>query len=72
MDTVLEYLKNASKQLIVGLIVAAIVFFTWPGATTLFFAGMVVGILAGNFYPAIERLAEKAIAKTGKKPKLPG
>jgi len=71
MDAIKTYLKNASKQLIVALVVAVILFFVWPGATILLFVGMLVGILVGNLYPAIERAAEKIIAKTGKK-KLPG
>ena len=63
MEAIKTYLKNASKQILVAGVVAVIVFFVWPGATTLFFAGMAAGILVGNFYPAVEAMAEKVIGK---------
>ncbi len=66
MQAVIEYVKNASKQLIVAAVVGVIVFFVWPGATVLLFVGMAIGIIAGNLYPAVEAIAEKAIAKIGK------
>lgn len=64
MEAITTYLKNASKQLIVALVVGVILFFVWPGATTLFFAGMAAGILVGNFYPAVESAAEKILKRS--------
>ena len=66
MNAILEYLKSASKQLIAAAVVALIVFFVWPGATLLFFIGMAVGILAGNFWQPLEHMAESLIARARK------
>ncbi len=59
----MDFLKKLSKQAIAAGIIGMIIFFVWPGATTLFFAGIAVGIIAGNLYEPLEALAEKAINK---------
>jgi len=61
----MDFLKNLSKQAIAAVVVGLIVFFAVPGLATLFFVGMAAGVVAGNFWPALEKLGEKAVAKLG-------
>lgn len=62
----MDYLKNLSKQAVAAVVVAAIVFFAVPGLATVFFVGMAAGVVAGNLWPALEKLGEKAAAKLGR------
>ena len=59
----MDFLKKMGKQAILAGIVALVLFFVWPGATTLFFAGMAAGIIIGNLYDPVEKAAEKIIDK---------
>lgn len=61
----MDYLKNLSKQAIAAVVIGVIVFFAMPGLATTFFVGMAAGVVAGNMWPALEKLGEKAAAKLG-------
>lgn len=61
----MDFLKNLSKQAIAAAVIGLIVFFAVPGLATLFFLGMAAGVVAGNMWPALEKLGEKAAAKLG-------
>lgn len=59
----MEFLKTMSKQVIAAVVVLGIAFFFWPGFTIPLAIGFVAGMIVGNLVPAVEALAEKAIAK---------
>ena len=59
----MDFLKKMGKQAILAGVVAVVLFFVWPGATTLFFGGMAAGIIIGNLYDPVEKMAEKIIDK---------
>ena len=59
----MDFLKTMGKQAILVGVIALVLFFVWPGATTLFFGGMAVGVIVGNLYDPVEKIAEKIIDK---------
>ena len=59
----MEFFKKFGKQAGLAVVVCGVVFFFWPGATTLFFAGVATGIIVGNLYEPLEKAAEKLIKK---------
>ncbi len=62
----MDFLKNLSKQAIAAAVIGLIVFFAVPGLAITFFVGMAAGVVAGNMWPALEKLGEKAVAKLGR------
>ena len=58
-----EFWKKLTKQTVLVGIIMLIVFFIWPGATLLFFIGVVVGLVGGNLYEPVESWIEKLIAR---------
>ena len=59
----MDFLKTMGKQAILVGVIALVLFFVWPGATTLFFGGMAAGVIVGNLYDPVEKMAEKIIDK---------
>ncbi|MCK5724971.1 MAG: hypothetical protein KAI84_20710 [Gammaproteobacteria bacterium] len=59
----MDFLKTMGKQAILVGVIAVELFFVWPGATTLFFGGMAAGVIVGNLYDPVEKIAEKIIDK---------
>ncbi len=59
----MDFLKTMGKQAILVGVIAVVLFFVWPGATTLFFGGMAAGVIVGNLYDPVEKIAEKIIDK---------
>ncbi len=53
--------EQFGKQAIIALIVLALVFFLFPGFTIAVAIGVLIGIVVGNYFPAIESRAEKFI-----------
>ena len=63
----MEQLKNLGKQGVIALILLAGLFLWKPGAVLLVAVGIVVGIVLGNWFPAVESRAESLIAKVKKR-----
>lgn len=59
----LDFLKNLGKRSIFAAVVLLVIFLAMPGIATVFFVGAAVGVVAGNFYDPLEKMAEKFIAE---------
>ena len=62
----MEQLKNLGKQAVIALILLVGLFLWKPGAVLLVAVGVLIGIVLGNWFPAVESRAESLIAKVKK------
>lgn len=59
----MEFLKSASKQVVIIAVVALVAFLVAPALMTTLAIGFAAGAIVGNLFPAFEGGIEKLIAK---------